>query len=71
MYATAGSTNGRAHHLAAEILDNAMDEAAAGFATRIDLERNRKTFGSFATMGGEFPSIPIRSSRTSPLWKSS
>src|SRR5579863_3513457 len=26
------------HHLAAEILDNAMDEAVAGHATRIELE---------------------------------
>src|SRR5207302_2704708 len=26
------------HHLAAEALDNAMDEAVAGFATRIELE---------------------------------
>src|SRR6185437_10228952 len=26
------------HHLAAEILDNAMDEAVAGHATRIDIE---------------------------------
>ncbi|MFN8924889.1 MAG: ATP-binding protein, partial [Rhodospirillales bacterium] len=34
-----GGTDDRAlHHLAAEILDNAMDEAVAGHATRIDLE---------------------------------
>ena len=34
-----GGTDERAlHHLAAEILDNAMDEAVAGFATRIELE---------------------------------
>ncbi|MBN06920.1 MAG: DNA topoisomerase IV subunit B [Rhodospirillaceae bacterium] len=34
-----GGTDERAlHHLAAEILDNAMDEAVAGEATRIDLE---------------------------------
>src|ERR1700723_1834511 len=26
------------HHLAAEILDNAMDEAVAGFANRIEIE---------------------------------
>ncbi|MBI1239635.1 MAG: DNA topoisomerase IV subunit B [Alphaproteobacteria bacterium] len=34
-----GGTDVRAlHHLAAEILDNAMDEAVAGQATRIDME---------------------------------
>src|SRR6201993_4009076 len=34
-----GGTDGRAlHHLAAEILDNAMDEAVAGHATRIEIE---------------------------------
>ncbi|MCW2246444.1 topoisomerase-4 subunit B [Azospirillum fermentarium] len=34
-----GGTDDRAlHHLVAEVLDNAMDEAVAGFASRIDLE---------------------------------
>ncbi len=34
-----GGTDERAlHHLVAEILDNAMDEAVAGYANRIDLE---------------------------------
>ncbi|ACI98775.1 DNA topoisomerase IV subunit B [Rhodospirillum centenum] len=34
-----GGTDERAlHHLAAEVLDNAMDEAVAGHATRIDME---------------------------------
>ena len=34
-----GGTDERAmHHLAAEILDNAMDEAVAGYAGRIELE---------------------------------
>ena len=33
-----GGTDERAlHHLAAEVLDNAMDEAVAGFATRIEV----------------------------------
>ena len=34
-----GGTDERAlHHLVAEVLDNAMDEAVAGFATRIEVE---------------------------------
>ena len=34
-----GGTDERAlHHLAAEILDNAMDEAVAGHASRIEIE---------------------------------
>jgi topoisomerase IV subunit B len=34
-----GGTDERAlHHLAAEVLDNSMDEAVAGFATRIEVE---------------------------------
>ena len=34
-----GGTDERAlHHLAAEVLDNAMDEAVAGYASRIELE---------------------------------
>jgi topoisomerase IV subunit B len=33
-----GGTDARAmHHLFAEVLDNAMDEAVAGFATRIEV----------------------------------
>ena len=26
------------HHLVSEVLDNSMDEAVAGFATKIDIE---------------------------------
>src|SRR4028118_602968 len=34
-----GGTDDRAfHHLAAEVLDNSMDEAVAGYASRIELE---------------------------------
>src|SRR5688572_17008938 len=42
-----GGTDERAlHHLAAEVLDNAMDEAVAGYANRIEVvldENNRLT----------------------------
>ncbi len=33
-----GSDEHAMHHLVAELLDNAMDEAVAGHATRIDVE---------------------------------
>src|ERR1700710_66166 len=33
-----GTDENALHHLAAEILDNAMDEAVAGFANRIEVE---------------------------------
>src|ERR1700755_1878047 len=33
-----GTDESALHHLAAEILDNAMDEAGAGFANRIEVE---------------------------------
>ncbi len=33
-----GTDSGALHHLVAELLDNAMDEAVAGFATRIEIE---------------------------------
>src|SRR5919197_3514710 len=37
-----GGTDARAlHHLAAEVIDNSMDEAVAGFATRIEVELDR------------------------------
>src|SRR5579884_2495882 len=37
-----GGTDARAlHHLAAEVIDNAMDEAVAGFASRIEVELDK------------------------------
>src|SRR3954463_1044925 len=37
-----GGTDDRAlHHLAAEVIDNSMDEAVAGYATRIEVELGR------------------------------
>ncbi len=60
------------HHLAAEILDNAMDEAVAGHANRIEIElRSRRCADRSATMAAASRSIRIPSSRTSRRSKSS
>src|SRR6201992_479422 len=44
------------HHLAAEILDNSMDEAVAGFATRIEVELQE---GDILTIRDNGRGIPI------------
>jgi topoisomerase-4 subunit B len=52
-----GGTDERAlHHLAAEILDNAMDEAVAGHATRIEMEL---TAADVLTIRDNGRSIPV------------
>src|SRR5579862_1203119 len=52
-----GGTDARAlHHLAAEILDNAMDEAVAGHATRIEIEFST---GDVLTIRDNGRGIPI------------
>jgi topoisomerase-4 subunit B len=52
-----GGTDERAlHHLAAEALDNAMDEAVAGFATRIELELGA---GGWVTVRDNGRGIPV------------
>ncbi len=52
-----GGTDERAlHHLAAEILDNAMDEAVAGFATKIEFELSQ---GDIVTVRDNGRGIPI------------
>src|ERR1700749_3527565 len=52
-----GGTDERAlHHLAAETLDNAMDEAVAGFATRIELELGA---GGWVTVRDNGRGIPV------------
>src|SRR6266403_522784 len=52
-----GGTDERGlHHLAAEALDNAMDEAVAGFATRIELELGA---GGWVTVRDNGRGIPV------------
>ncbi len=54
-----GGTDERAlHHLAAEALDNAMDEAVAGFATRIELELDRDGWVTVRDNGRGIPVDP-------------
>ena len=51
-----GGTDQRAlHHLVAEILDNSMDEAVAGEATRIDIELETDNFVSISDNGRGIP----------------
>src|SRR3954451_19144229 len=52
-----GGTDDRAlHHLAAEVIDNSMDEAVAGFATRIEVELGRN---NRLTVGDNGRGIPV------------
>ena len=52
-----GGTDERAmHHLVSEILDNAMDEAVAGYATRIDIQLHR---GNRVTITDNGRGIPV------------
>jgi topoisomerase IV subunit B len=54
-----GGTDERAmHHLAAEVLDNAMDEAVAGQANRIELELDDKGFVTVRDNGRGIPVDP-------------
>ncbi|MGA9796584.1 MAG: DNA topoisomerase IV subunit B [Rhizomicrobium sp.] len=54
-----GGTDAAAlHHLAAEILDNAMDEAVAGFATRIELELDAGDILTVRDNGRGIPTDP-------------
>ncbi|MBV8495128.1 MAG: DNA topoisomerase IV subunit B, partial [Alphaproteobacteria bacterium] len=54
-----GGTDERAlHHLAAEALDNAMDEAVAGFATRIELELDAEGWVTVRDNGRGIPVDP-------------
>ena len=65
-----GGTDERAlHHLAAEVLDNSMDEAVAGHATRIEVTLEAGATGSpspTTAAASRSTSIPnIRASRRS------
>ena len=54
-----GSTDERGlHHLVAELLDNAMDEAVAGEATHIDLELNKDGSVTVRDNGRGIPTDP-------------
>src|SRR6266851_2298240 len=54
-----GGTDERGlHHLAAEALDNAMDEAVAGFATRIELELGAEGWVTVSDNGRGIPVDP-------------
>ena len=54
-----GGTDERAmHHLVAEVLDNAMDEAVAGQATRIELELDEDGFVTVVDNGRGIPIDP-------------
>ena len=62
-----GGTDDRAlHHLFAEVIDNSMDEAVAGHATRIEVELNKDGILSVADNGrgipvGPHPKFPKKS----------
>ena len=54
-----GGTDERAlHHLVAEVLDNSMDEAVAGFATRIELIMNANGSVTITDNGRGIPTDP-------------
>ena len=51
-----GGTDSRGlHHLVSEVLDNAMDEAVAGYATRIDIEFSSEEEISISDNGRGIP----------------
>ena len=54
-----GGTDERAmHHLVAEVLDNAMDEAVAGHASRIEVELDEDGFVTVTDNGRGIPVDP-------------
>jgi len=64
-----GGTDDRAfHHLVAEIVDNSMDEAVAGHATRIEIELHEN---GHVTVRDNGRGIPIDPHPKNRRWKSS
>ena len=65
-----GGTDERAmHHLVAEVLDNAMDEAVSGHASIIEVHLGEGNEVTVKDNGRAFPSTRIRSSKTNPPLK--
>jgi len=57
------------HHLVAEILDNSMDEAVAGHASRIELHLNADNTIRVSDNGRGIPVDPHPNLKTSPRWR--
>jgi topoisomerase-4 subunit B len=57
------------HHLFAEVIDNAMDEAVAGHATFIEVELERAASSRSATTAAACRSTRTRNSRRNPRWR--
>ena len=53
-----GTDSNALHHLAAEVIDNSMDEAVAGFATRIEIELRADNSLSVSDNGRGIPIDP-------------
>jgi topoisomerase-4 subunit B len=65
-----GGTDERAlHHLFAEVLDNAMDEAVAGHAKSIEVRLDADGYLSVRDDGRGSPSTPTPSTPASPRWR--
>ncbi len=65
-----GGTDERAlHHLAAEILDNAMDEVVAGHASRIEVHLEAANRLTIRDNGRGIPSDPHPKFPKNQLWK--
>ena len=62
-----GGTDEKAlHHLFAEVMDNAMDEAVAGHASWIEVEYRKDGWLCVTDNGRGIPVDPHPNSRTSP-----
>lgn len=65
-----GGTDAAAlHHLAAEILDNSMDEAVAGFASRIEIELFPNDVLTIRDNGRGIPVDPHPKFKNKSPWK--